>query len=121
MIVGSEDFDIRAFKDDQMIMEVKETEAVTGLCSMMEDNFGYALANGTVGVYKKQERVWRIKVRLILIKTKVAYLQSSFKSKNQAVSIFSFDLDGDGYPELLTGWSNGKVIFNCNKHFYIYK
>ena len=31
------------------------------------------------------------------------------QSKNQAVSIYSFDLDGDGVPELITGWSNGKV------------
>lgn len=32
-----------------------------------------------------------------------------FQSKNQAVSIHSFDLDSDGVPELITGWSNGKV------------
>ncbi|CAL4122242.1 unnamed protein product, partial [Meganyctiphanes norvegica] len=30
-------------------------------------------------------------------------------SKNQAISIYSYDLDGDGVPELITGWSNGKV------------
>ena len=30
----------------------------------MEDSkFGYALANGTVGVYDKAARYWRIKVR----------------------------------------------------------
>ena len=33
-----------------------------------------------------------------------------FQSKNQAVAIHSFDLDDDGVPELVTGWSNGKVI-----------
>lgn len=31
------------------------------------------------------------------------------QSKNQAMSIHSFDLDSDGVPELITGWSNGKV------------
>ena len=31
------------------------------------------------------------------------------QSKNQAISIHSFDLDSDGVPELITGWSNGKV------------
>ena len=34
----------------------------------MEDSkFGYALANGTVGVYDKAARYWRIKVRNIII------------------------------------------------------
>lgn len=32
-----------------------------------------------------------------------------FQSKNQAVAIYSYDLDGDGVPELITGWSNGKI------------
>jgi hypothetical protein len=31
------------------------------------------------------------------------------KSKNNATSIFGFDLDGDGVKELITGWSNGKL------------
>ena len=34
-----------------------------------------------------------------------------FQSKNQAIAIHSFDLDDDGVPELVTGWSNGKVNF----------
>ena len=25
------------------------------------------------------------------------------------MSIHGFDLDGDGVPELITGWSNGKI------------
>lgn len=91
LIVGSEDFDIRVFQDDEIIAEMTETEAITSLCTMSNSRFGYALANGTVGVYDKSSRYWRI------------------KSKNQAVSVLSFDLDNDGVPELITGWSNGKV------------
>ena len=39
-----------------------ETEAITSLCHMTDSRFGYALANGTVGVYDKAARYWRIKV-----------------------------------------------------------
>jgi len=91
LLVGSEDYDIRVFKDDEIIAEMTETEAVTSLYSLYGSRFGYGLRNGTVGVYDRSARYWRI------------------KSKNQALSIYSFDLDGDGVPELITGWSNGKV------------
>ena len=56
-----------------------------------DGRFGYALANGTVGVYEKTTRWWRI------------------KSKNNSTCIGSYDLDGDGVNELITGWSNGKL------------
>ncbi|XP_061177262.1 Bardet-Biedl syndrome 2 protein homolog isoform X1 [Saccostrea echinata] len=91
LIVGSEDFDIRVFREDEILAEMTETEAITCLCPMNHTRFGYALANGTVGVYDRTSRYWRI------------------KSKNQAYTIHSFDLDSDGVPELITGWSNGKI------------
>ena len=31
------------------------------------------------------------------------------QSKNQATCICAYDLNSDGVPELITGWSNGKV------------
>lgn len=91
LIVGSEDFDIRVFREDEILAEMTETEAITCVCPMNNTRFGYALANGTVGVYDRTSRYWRI------------------KSKNQAYTIHSFDLDSDGVPELITGWSNGKI------------
>ena len=63
LLVGSEDFDIRVFKNEEIMFEISETEAVTALCPMQGSRFGYALANGTVGVYEKLSRWWRIKVR----------------------------------------------------------
>ncbi|XP_010594379.1 Bardet-Biedl syndrome 2 protein isoform X4 [Loxodonta africana] len=91
LLVGSEDFDIRVFKEDEIVAEMTETEVITSLCPMYGSRFGYALSNGTVGVYDKTTRYWRI------------------KSKNHAMGIHAFDLNSDGVPELITGWSNGKV------------
>jgi Bardet-Biedl syndrome 2 protein len=66
LIVGSEDFDIRVFREDEIIAEMTETEAITSLCKMQDSRFGYALGNGTVGVYDRATRCWRIKVTLNL-------------------------------------------------------
>ncbi|XP_004913585.1 Bardet-Biedl syndrome 2 protein isoform X2 [Xenopus tropicalis] len=91
LLVGSEDFDIRVFKEDEIVAEMSETETITALCPMYGSRFGYALSNGTVGVYDRTARYWRI------------------KSKNLAMSIHAFDLNSDGVCELITGWSNGKI------------
>ncbi|KAM9753890.1 BBSome complex member BBS2 isoform 1-T2 [Menidia menidia] len=91
LLVGSEDFDIRVFREDELVSEMTENETVTSLCHMHGSRFGYALANGTVGVYDRTARYWRI------------------KSKNHAMSIHAFDLNSDGVAELITGWSNGKI------------
>ena len=54
--MGSNDYDVRVFKDDQMVSEISETDAVIGLCPVSDSKFGYYLANGTVGVYDKLSR-----------------------------------------------------------------
>lgn len=91
LIVGSEDYDIRVFQNDELITEMSEAEAVMSLCPIGVGQFGYSLANGIVGVYSGEQRMWRI------------------KSKNQPLCLHSFDIDGDGVPELMTGWSSGKM------------
>ncbi|XP_060537536.1 Bardet-Biedl syndrome 2 protein isoform X4 [Pantherophis guttatus] len=64
---------------------------ITALTAMSPTRFGYALANGTVGIYNQAARYWRI------------------KSKNQAMCIDAFDINSDGVCELITGWSSGKI------------
>jgi len=91
LLVGSDDFEIRTFENEDAVAVTTEAERVVGLCSISNGLYGYALANGTIGVYNQSVRVWRV------------------KSKNQVQAIAAFDLDGDGEPELISGWSNGKL------------
>ena len=98
LLVGSEDYEIRVFSLEEVISETTETDKITGLCPIHLTTFGYSLANGTVGVYNKASRVWRV------------------KSKHKGVRISSFDLDGDGQPELICGWSSGKVEVRSDRN-----
>jgi len=97
LIVGSEDFAIRIFKNEEVIHELTEAEKVISLCPIHDMSYGYALANGTVGVYERATRVWRV------------------KSKHLVTCVNGFDLDADGVPEIVSGWSNGKVEARNNR------
>lgn len=90
LVAGSDDFEIRAFQNEEVVFECTETSRVLALTAIKKQMFGYALQNGTVGVYKGKHRAWRV------------------KSKNMPTAIHSFDIDGDGEKEIVMGWSNGK-------------
>ncbi|CAG5102110.1 Similar to Bbs2: Bardet-Biedl syndrome 2 protein homolog (Mus musculus), partial [Cotesia congregata] len=76
---------------DLILWEIKETAPVTALLALPGRQFAYVVDNGTVGIYESGQRLWRI------------------KSKHKVVSIRSFDVNGDGKLELVTGWSSGKM------------
>eukprot|EP00906_Rhabdomonas_costata_P038539 RCo054403 len=97
LLVGSEDYEIRIFQNEEVISETTETDKVLALCPLHGTRFGYALANGTVGVYDRATRVWR------------------FKSKHNVVCIRGYDLDSDGVPELISGWANGKLEVRADR------
>ena len=93
LLVGSDDFAIRVFKEEVMVSEVMEAAPVVALCALRAAgvSHAYALANGTVGVYRGAERAWRM------------------KSRAKVTALVAFDIDGDGMEEIISGWSNGRV------------
>jgi len=107
LLCGTEDFEIRAFKQEDVLKEITETDVVMRIEPLHKSRFAYALLHGTVGVYDKLSRAWRV------------------KSKNRVNCIDCFDLDNDGVPELIAGWENGKVEVRnektgevmCKDHF----
>lgn len=101
------------FKNGRMTAEIKETDAVTFLIGLADQCFAYALANGTVGVYHKRNRLWRVKVYILSLYYVIEYdylidFFYSCQSKNTIVALASFDVDNDGHSELICGWSHGR-------------
>jgi len=104
LICGTEDFEIRVLAHEDVVKEITETDVVIRVEPVYKCRFAYALMNGTVGVYDKLSRAWRV------------------KSKNRVNTISCFDLDNDGIPELIAGWENGKVeVRNQNSGEVMYK
>lgn len=45
-------------RNDVIVTEITESDCVTALCDLGGGCFGFALANGTVGVYRGEDRLW---------------------------------------------------------------
>ncbi|XP_076681212.1 BBSome complex member BBS2 [Andrena cerasifolii] len=91
LVTGTDDFEIKVYKEDNVLWDTKETAPVTTLTGLPNRRFVYSVGNGTLGVYEMAQRLWRV------------------KSKHRVVVTRSFDVNGDGTPEVITGWNNGKV------------
>ena len=97
LIVGSEDYEIRVFENEELISEQTEAMDKTVFC--------YGLANGSIGVYSGQKnRLWRV------------------KTKHHVHAVETYDLNADGYPEVISGWSNGMLnVRNISNGETMYK
>jgi len=61
LIVGSEDYKIRAFEGEDIIFEISETGKISNLVNLHKSKFIFALKNGSCGVYDGKNRLWRLK------------------------------------------------------------
>ncbi|KAG5472281.1 hypothetical protein LSCM1_03680 [Leishmania martiniquensis] len=106
LLVASEDFEVRVYDGEEAIASMHEVDRVQKLVPLWQPprtpdaeaaaadcagRYAYLLENGTVGIYERGERVWRV------------------KGKSVPVSAAFCDVDGDGVAELVIGWSNGRV------------
>ncbi|KAK0410228.1 hypothetical protein QR680_005015 [Steinernema hermaphroditum] len=87
LLIGSDSFDIRVFKGDQMFVEISETDSVVCLRTIGNGNFGYALKSGSLGVYKYMKRGWKVKTKS---------------------SVFQLEVTRNG-EAMLCGWTTGKI------------
>ena len=91
ILVGSEDYAIRIYNNEEMLFEINETAKVTGFCEMSIGKYAYSLDSGGVGIYKGTHRMWKA------------------KAKHKVTSLICADINGEGIPTLALGWSNGKI------------
>mmetsp|Transcript_24131 Transcript_24131/g.32896 ORF Transcript_24131/g.32896 Transcript_24131/m.32896 type:complete len:212 (-) Transcript_24131:1501-2136(-) len=91
LAVGSDDFAVRVFKQEELIFDINESSKILSLANIRRNVFGYLLSNGTYGVYYSRKRLWQK------------------KNKEKATAIVGVDFDLDGQMELITGFSNGLV------------
>lgn len=93
IIAGSDSGKIRIIRRCEIKAEIAEANALAGLCTLSgRPRFAYLLDNGTVGVYEKTTRLWRV------------------RPKHAAECVQEFDITGDGVSEVLIGSATGKVF-----------
>jgi Bardet-Biedl syndrome 2 protein len=78
LVVGSDDFSIRVFKSEELIFDINEQSKISFIVKIHKQVFGFALNNGTYGVYNGRKRLWKQ------------------KSKDKVTAMVGVDFDIDG-------------------------
>ena len=92
LAAASDDYELRFFDQEEVLQTLTESDKISQIApSSILGRFAFMLPNGTVGVYDRLDRSWR------------------FKGKYKPNGIAFCDVDFDGVPELVCGWSNGRA------------
>jgi Bardet-Biedl syndrome 2 protein len=89
LLAGSADFSIRVFKGEELIFDINENSKLAALSKIKNCVYGYALSNGSVGVYNNKNRIWRR------------------KNKSKVTALQGVDFDCDGVMEICIGFASG--------------
>lgn len=61
LVAGSDDFSIRVYKGEELIFDINENAKIMALSRIKQNLFGFALVNGTFGVYYTRKLLWKQK------------------------------------------------------------
>jgi Bardet-Biedl syndrome 2 protein len=92
LYVGTDDFTIRIYKDEEPILEINENTKIVIIAPIEDEYFCYGLETGTIGLYKGDTKAW----------TK--------KEKGYCTSIEIRDFINEDTYEALIGMNTGKII-----------
>ena len=93
LFIGTDDFTIRIYKDEEPILEINENTKIVIISPIEDEFFMYGLETGTIGLYKGNVKAW----------TK--------KEKGFCTTIEIGDFRNEDTYEALVGMSTGKIIF----------
>ena len=65
LVVGTSGAEIKLLKSGALLREILEGDPTIALCTIegAGGTFAYGLQNGVVGVYRRWERLWRVKTK----------------------------------------------------------
>ena len=58
LVAGSDDYCIRVFRGAELIFDINESAKIRCIKCIHKNLFGFALENGTYGVYYSRKRLW---------------------------------------------------------------
>lgn len=76
LIVGCEDASINIFKGEELLYEIDESAAITTLSSFGMNFYGFAMRNGSYGVYEGRNLLWKEKYKDGIIGMSTVYGES---------------------------------------------
>jgi Bardet-Biedl syndrome 2 protein len=90
LVVGSDDYSIRVYKNEEMIFDISEESKVQFLSKIERTAFAYALNNGTIGTYAGSAQRW------------------NSRAENRISALLGIDFDMDGSKQIMVGYQSGK-------------